>query len=350
MSIYNFLIFYINEIISQFDTKLFISTDLADKLTISEINLNMIWKKIYSMLDNFIQAIPVILLGLLTFAVFFIIGKIIRNVIKRMMRNRRGYNIGLVLARMAQWLFVLAGFMITLAIIFPSITPADLLAGLGIGSIALGFAFKDILQNYLAGILILLQEPFKIGDEIRYKEFEGRVEFIDTRTTFIKSYDGRRVLIPNGEIYTNAIIVNTTYDQRCTEYDIGIGCSDDLQKASDIILKVLKNTNGVMKNPEPEVLVIALDDFKNQLRARWWTIPYQIDVLRIRSQVLEKIKQELYASGIDMPFPTQVVLWHDQTEKTDGSRITQREGWPPGQHPPPANTLATSINNSFKQT
>lgn len=346
MSIYNFSCMDIKDLYSLTHHTLLIQTNLSDKLKIKEINLSMIWQDLHLMFYKFIQVIPVILLGLFTFAFFIIMGKIIRNLIKKMMRNQRGYNIGLVLARLVQWVFIITGFLIALAIIFPSITSADLLAGLGFGSIALGFAFKDILQNYLAGILILLQQPFRIGDEIRYKYFEGSVEFIDTRTTVIKSYDGRQILIPNGEIYTNAIIVNTAYNQRCTEYDIGVGCSDDLQKASDIILTVLKNISEIMKDPEPEVLVIALDDFKNQLRARWWTTPRQIDVLRISSQVLQKIKQELYNSGIDIPFPTQVILLHDQTEETDGDRKKQREGWAPGAHPSRAKVLATNVDSS----
>lgn len=328
---------------------LLLETELTDKLTIKEMNVGVIWKKVYLMWGTFIQVIPVILLGFFTFLLFLAAGKIIRGFIKRLLRNHRGYNIGLVLARMVQWAFTLAGFMVALAIIFPSITTADLLAGLGFGSVALGFAFKDILQNYLAGILILLQQPFKIGHEIKYIDFEGRVEFIDTRTTFIKSFDGRRILIPNGEIYTNAITVNTTYNQRCTEYDVGVGCADDLEKASEIILSVLKNIRGIMNDPEPEVLVIALDDFKNQLRARWWTAPRQIELIRIRSQVITKIKQELYQNGIDIPYPTQVVLWHDQTEETDGDRNKQREGWVPGANPPRSNALARAMGDSVNK-
>lgn len=349
MTIYNFIyLMSVNVMESLVNNDILVQDDLVEKLTINKISINMFANKIHSMFDYFAQAIPAILLGLFIFAIFLTTGKLLRSVIKQFMSNHRGYNVWLVLARIAQWVLTLVGFLIALAIIFPSITPADLLTGLGVGGIAFGFAFKDILQNNLAGILILLQKPFQIGDEIRYKEFEGSVEFIDTRSTFIKSYDGRRILIPNGEIYANAITVNTTYQFRCTEYDIGIGCNDDLQKASDIILDVMKNIPDVMKNPEPEVLVIALDDFKNQLRIRWWSTPRQIDVIRIKSHVLKKIKEEFYKAGIDIPFPTQVILWHDQTEDTDGNRSKQREGWVPGINPPKANTLATNIVNSIK--
>ena len=93
--------------------------------------------------------------------------------------------------------------LIAVTAAFPSFTPADLVGALGIGGVAIGFAFKDIFQNYLAGLLILVTRPFVVGDQIRFKDYEGTVEDIQTRATFIKTYDGRRVIIPNGDLNTN---------------------------------------------------------------------------------------------------------------------------------------------------
>lgn len=306
-----------------------IQNELAEKLTVEPLKFSQVWEKINDIINSFILALPIILLGLFVFFIFYLLGTVFRRSIKKIMQHRRHYNVALVLGRLAQWFFILLGILVTLAIIFPSITPVDLLAGLGIGGIALALAFKDILQNYLSGILILIQEPFKIGDEIKYQNFEGHVEFIDTRTTYLKSYDGRRIIIPNGEIYTNTVTVNTTYGSRSTEYDITIGCNDDLEKASEIILKVLQSTEGVLDEPKPEVFVVDLSAYSNNIRARWWTTPRQLNVLRVASKVLNEIKVKLYEAGIDLPFPTQVSLWHDQTEATDSIREKQREGWPP---------------------
>ncbi|MBA3662326.1 MAG: mechanosensitive ion channel family protein [Gammaproteobacteria bacterium] len=331
-----------------FDGIPLIENDLTAKLSIHAPNITTIWQKLNLILQNFLQALPIFAIGLFVFIIFFIAGKLARSIIKNVMINRRHYNVALVIARLAQWGFILAGILISLAVIFPSITPADLLAGLGLGGLALSFAFKDILQNYLSGVLILLQEPFKIGDEIKYKDFEGAVEFVDTRTTFLKSYDGRRILIPNGEIYTNAITVNTTYGMRCSEYDIGIGSSDDLQKASQIIREILGSINTIIKEPAPEVIIVELGAYYNSLRARWWTAPKQLEVLRIRGKVLSGIKKRFHEEGIDIPFPTQTILWHDQTETTDGNREKQREGWPPSQHLTKGNTIADAITNKIK--
>lgn len=328
---------------------LLLESNLSDKLVIKSSNISLIWKKLYLMLNNFFDVLPIILFGLFILTIFVVAGILARSIIKKIMTNRRHYNVALVLARISQWICITMGIFISLAIVFPSITPADLLAGFGLGSLALGLAFKDILRNYLSGILILLKEPFKIGDEIKYKEFEGTVEFVDTRSTFLKSYDGRLILIPNGEIYSNAITVNTAYGKRCSEYDVGIGSSDDIKKASEIILNILHDIEGVTKDPKPEVIVVELGQWFNSLRARWWTNPRQIEVLRIKSLVLSSVKKRFFEEGIDLPFPTQTILWHDQTESTDGNREKQREGWPPGKNPGEAKTIADEIsklNNS----
>lgn len=281
--------------------------ELSDKLSIQPINFEIIIEKLTGMLNSFIQSIPVIILGLIAFIIFFTIGTIFRNWIKKWMANRQNYNISLVLARIIQWIFILIGFLIMLAIIFPSIRPADLLTALGIGSIALGFAFKDILQNSLSGILILIQEPFRIGDEIKYKDFEGRVEFVDTRTTFLRSLDGRRILLPNAEIYSNAITVNTAYLARCTEYDIGIASKENIDETSKIIIQILNNNKQILKHPKPEVLVINLADTIT-IRARWWTTPHQLEVLRIKSDILKEIKDKFHKARIEFPLPTTQIM------------------------------------------
>jgi small conductance mechanosensitive channel len=203
---------------------------------------------------------------------------------------------------------------------------------LGISSVAIGFAFRDILQNFLAGILILLTEPFQIDDQIVFKEFEGTVENIQTRATTIRTYDGRRIVIPNSELFTNSLTVNTAFDNRRLEYDIGIGYGDDIDRAKQLILQAIHETEGVFSQPAPDTIVVDLAASTVNIRARWWIKPpRRAPALDLQDSVLTAIKNKLTANGIDMPFPTQQILFHDQTEGTDGDRSRQREGWPAGQ-------------------
>lgn len=310
------------------------------------ISLSAATEKISSMVSGAIALLPNLVIGLIIFIIFWFIGKTLRAFIKRKTRNRSSENVGLVFGRLGQGGLVIVGFLIAAAIIFPTFNPADILATLGIGGVAVGFAFKDILQNFLAGILILLTEPFQLDDQIVFGDYEGTVENIQTRATTIRTYDGRRVVIPNAELFTNAVTVNTAYDRRRLQYDIGIGYGDDIAKAKEIILDVLNSRDDVLKDPNPEALVVELAESWITIRARWWIDPpRRADAVSSYDWVLQTVCNKLVAAGIDLPFPTQQILFHDQTEETDGDRANQREGWPvdPDQKSPRALNLSRSM-------
>ncbi len=288
------------------------------------------WDKVQSMINGFIALLPNILLGLIVFILFLFIASRIKALVKRLTRNRRSArNLGLVLGRLAQGLTILIGLFIALSIVIPTFQAGDLIQLLGISGVAIGFAFRDILQNFLAGILILLTEPFQIDDQIVFKGFEGTVENIETRATTIRTYDGRRIVIPNSELFTNSVTVNTAFDNRRLEYDVGIGYGDDIDLAKQLMLDAMHSVDEVLRDPAPDVLVMELAESTVNIRVRWWiNPPRRIDDLRSRDKVITAIKKKLVANGIDLPFPTQQILFHDQTEETDGDRSRQREGWP----------------------
>ncbi|WP_370623425.1 mechanosensitive ion channel family protein [cf. Phormidesmis sp. LEGE 11477] len=318
----------------------------------NNISLSAATEKLSSMIQGVIALLPNIAIGVVIFILFWIIGRVVRSFVRRQTRHRDTRNVGLVFGRLIQGGLVILGFLIAATVIFPNFNPADALAALGIGGVAIGFAFKDILQNFLAGILILLTEPFELNDQIIFNDYEGTVEHIQTRATTIRTYDGRRVVIPNAELFTNAVIVNTAYDRRRLEYDIGIGYGDDIAQAKKIILGTLKSRDEVLKDPAPEALVVALADSTINIRARWWIEPpRQADMVASKDWVLENVCNELVAAGIDLPFPTQQILFHDQTEETDGNRAKQREGWPvqPEGPSPRALSLSRSVLTMVKR-
>ena len=298
-----------------------------------EGSITAAWEKIQSMINGLIVMLPNLVLALIVFVLFVVVARFIRNLVRRVTRNRRNArNLGLVLGRLAQGSIILIGLFVALSIVLPSFKAGDLIQLLGISSVAIGFAFRDILQNFLAGILILLTEPFQIDDQIVFKEFEGTVENIQTRATTIRTYDGRRIVIPNSELFTNSLTVNTAFENRRLEYDVGIGYGDDIDRAKQLILEAIHETEGVLSQPAPDAIVVDLAASTVNIRARWWIKPpRRAPALDLQDSVLTAIKNKLTANGIDMPFPTQQILFHDQTEETDGDRSRQREGWPAGQ-------------------
>lgn len=281
-----------------------------------------------SWVDGAIKLLPNFTVALVVLLIAFVLGSIFRIFIRRQLIRRDRSNLGEVLGSLVKWCVVLVGFLLAATIVMPSLKPGDLIAGLGVGSVAIGFAFKDILQNWLAGLLILLRQPFEIGDQIKVADFEGTVHRIETRATLIDTYDGQRVVMPNSDIYTNAVLVKTAHAKRRSDYEIGIGYSDNIGEACDVIRKAVATVEGVEQSPAPEALPWELAASWVAIRARWWTNSVQTDVTHVRARVIQSVKEALDEAGIDMPFETQVHLFHDQTDESDGERGVQREGWP----------------------
>ena len=294
------------------------------------------WRNLEEMINSLIASLPNLVIALIILLFGYFLAKLLRRLALRLVeRASLPPTARLVFGRLAQWTMMFIALLIALLILFPSFNAGQLIDLLGIGGVAIGFAFRDIVQNFLAGILILLTQPFRIDDQIVVGDYEGTVEDIQTRATFIKTYDGRRVVIPNSDLFTQSVIVNTAFPIRRIEQEVGIGYGDDIEQARQVILNVLGQLEGVLTDPAPDVRVSSLADFAVVLRVRWWSDSRRAEVMVLEDEVLSRVKVELTKVGIDLPFPTQHVLFHDQTEETDGDRRRQREGWPAGSEPVP---------------
>lgn len=284
------------------------------------------WDELRGMAERVGAAAPDIAVALILLVVFWVVARIVAWAVRRNLRRRDRENLGDVLGGLVFYAVMLFGALSGATIVFPSVEPADMLATLGIGSVAIGFAFKDILQNWLAGVLILLRRPFELGDWIGLGDVVGVVERIETRATFIRTFDNTRVLVPNADLFGDRVVVLTAYDAVRTDFDVAIGYGDDIAEAKSVLRGALGRVEGVLSDPEPVVMSWALEPSWVTLKARWWTRAR--DPLGPRDRAVEAIKTALDEAGIDMPFETQVHLLHDQTDEADGRRGEQREGWP----------------------
>lgn len=165
------------------------------------------------------------------------------------------------------------------------------------------------------------------------------MEEIDTRASLVQTSDGQRVIIPNSQLDTQPVVVISAYDMLRSEYDVGVGYGDALGLAKKILRGIVDGIDGIHASPAPDVIVWDLAGSTVNLRVRWWSDPARASVVRLPGEVLEQIRERFPAAGIDLPFPTQVVLFHDQSEETDGDRARQREGWPAGAQPPAASKV-----------
>ena len=276
------------------------------------LDLSQAIETIRGLVLGFIGLLPKLVIGLVVFVIFMILARGVRRLIIKGTESR-SRSLSLLLGRLARTAVIILGVLVFLLIVVPDFDVTGLIGILGISGVAIGFAFKDIFENFLAGILILLTRPFVVGDQIKMGDYEGTVENIETRATTLKTFDSKRVVIPNADLYTNSVVVNTAYDRRRSEYDVGIGYEDDIDKAKELILEATRDTEGVLESPAPQALTVELAGSSVNIRARWWTKPDQASTVLTKDRVITAIKQRLDAGDINIPFPIRTVYFNDET-------------------------------------
>lgn len=184
-----------------------------------------------------------------------------------------------------------------------------IIATLGITGFVLGFAFKDILSHFLAGMMLLLGRQFRIGDQILVKDHEGTVERIELRAMHLRTYDNRLVLIPNAEVFTSVITSNTASPYRRRDFVVGIGYEQEIERAMQVCLDTVRTTPGVLDDPAPDVLVDDLAASSVNLRVRFYMNSLRADYLQVGSECMRRVKEAFDQEAISMPTEIQTVLW-----------------------------------------
>jgi len=214
-----------------------------------------------------------------------------------------------VFGRLASWAVLALGALVAFTVVFPTLTAASMFSALGVSGIAIGFAFKDIFQNLLAGLLLLITRPFRIGDQIVSGDHEGTVEDIQVRATLLRTYDNRLIVIPNSELYTSRVVVNTAMDKRRLSVHVGIGYGQDVAHAKEVIVQGLRGVEEILQDPPPRVLARELDDYSVRLEVRFWiSPPVRREAVEAEDAVLETLTRVLPEAGIELPYPIQQVL------------------------------------------
>ncbi|MDJ0648066.1 MAG: mechanosensitive ion channel family protein [Xenococcaceae cyanobacterium MO_188.B19] len=193
----------------------------------------------------------------------------------------------------------IVGFVIALGVM--GLDFGALLGALGLTSVAIGFSLKDVLSNYISGVILLAARPFRINDQVVIDEYEGTITQIQLRATTMKTYDGRVVYIPNQEVFQASIINNTASPRRRSSVMVGIDYGEDINRAIAIISKILENIPEVEATPAPDVLVNELAASTVNLEIRFWVDSRRSGFLATTSKVTQAVKEALEAANIDMP-------------------------------------------------
>lgn len=210
-----------------------------------------------------------------------------------------------------KWLLTALALLLALEIMDATAIVGAMLGTAGIVGIAIGFAFKDTLENYLAGVLMSFRQPFAPRDEVVIDGEAGTVIALTSRATILMTPDGNHLRLPNAKVFRAVILNYTRNPNRRFEFDVGIGVQEDLIRAQQIGLDQLRGLGGVLESPPPQALIVSLADSSVQLRFRGWVDQREHDFWMVRSEAIRLAKVALDDAGMDMPEPTYRVQLHD---------------------------------------
>jgi len=255
--------------------------------------------------DAFILGIPNLLTALAIFIVSLYLARIISNLLRRVL-NRRKAPIGVthLLTQLTLWTIVVAGTITALQRFFDV---TAFLTGLGILGFTIGFALQDVMKNFASGIILLLQQPFHVGDVIGVKGFDGTVLEIDLRSTEMRATDGRIIILPNAEVLANPIINYSRAAHRRVDVVLNLPHTVKPDTARQIFITAIENVDGYISEPTPVVVFNNLTNSAMELNANFWVDSTKNDPVHAKDVVLIKVKSALKAKGIEIPHPVQAV-------------------------------------------
>lgn len=273
--------------------------------TVEQMDLvKILIERVQEMLAGFVRMLPQLALALIVLLVTWGIAHVVRSATRRL-ASRAGLRPSLValfmtLSGIVVWVF---GILVALAILLPGVTAGSLLTVIGFGSVAIGFAFKDIFENFLAGILIMMRKKMRIGDHIECQEVEGRVEQITLRETYLRRLDNQLTIVPNAYLFRNPVRIITDADLRRHEIIVGVAYDTDLDQVGEIITEAVRTLETVNRSKPVEVFAREFDDSSINFTVRWWSGSRQFEMHKSRDHVVRAIKRALDSAGIEIPFP-----------------------------------------------
>lgn len=280
--------------------------------------LQTIENSLQELLSSSIKLLPAWLLAIfILFLTRYAAGTLQKLSTQLGQRTIRSRSLQLLLSKTSYVAAWAIGILTASIVAFPGLRLGDVVATLGLSSVAIGFAFQDIFKNFLAGILLLVQEPFRIGDQIVVGNYEGTVERIDIRTTKIRTYTGERVLLPNSEVFTSAVQVRTAFDTRRTDLAIGVDYNTSLPEATEVLKKTISEVVGVRSEPAPEIDLVSFGDSSIDLIVRYWTAPEQQEVRRVQTRAMMAIKKAFDRADISIPYPIRTLYFYNQQRYND---------------------------------
>jgi len=290
------------ELVSAMDDVRFVDNRIGESTSL-EAQLRPTWARLRELAYGAVAKLPLLVVSLVILALSIVAGSLLaRWRGPSLLQARNPFLQGLI-RRALQAVLVLLGLILALDLLGATALVGAVVGTAGLAGLAVGLAFRDIAENYLAGVLLALRQPFAQNDQIRVETFEGKVVRLTPRETILMRADGNHVRLPNAMIFRSPLVNFTRNPLRRFEFEAGIGTADDLIRARDVGVAALLATEGVLRSPPPEVLVTALGDSTVTMSFAGWLDQRETEFLRVRSEAIRLVKSHLENAGLTMPSP-----------------------------------------------
>lgn len=262
---------------------------------------------------SFLEHTPFIFAGIIILCLVWVVARIFRRLGHRLFeRSDMRESLQQVTIRLLTIVIWVFGFLIAATLWFPGMTPASLLGGLGLLSVAVGFAFQDIFENFFAGILILWRFPFEKGDYIQCEDIEGRIEDVTVRMTQIRQTTGELVLVPNSTLFKNPVEILTSEPLRRCTVICGVAYREDVAECVKVIEEAVCSCETVeQESKEVQIFPQSFGSSSIDIEITWWTGSKPVDIRRSRAEVIVAVKSALDKAGIEIPFPYRTMTFAD---------------------------------------
>jgi len=252
--------------------------------------------------EGFVRRLPYLLAAVVAILLTVLVARVVRRGVEGALRRTETERyVRVVVATLAFYGVVAVGLVVALS--FGGVNLGVLVGSLGLATVALGFALQDIVSNFTAGIVLLLEHPFTEGDHIAIDEAEGEVEEIRVRATRLRAPDGQLVLVPNKLLFTQVLTNATAAMRRRVEVLLEVPYGQDVARARELLLAAATGVEGVSGDPEPRLITQDLGPGARSLRLWFWVDSRTDDPLRVRSELLEAAEQRLQDAGISLAPP-----------------------------------------------
>lgn len=265
--------------------------------------------KLTSWIEALIKLLPNIVMAAIILVIGFYIAKFIRKIaIKLIGKVSKNLTLNNLFSSVIYIIFLGIVIFTALSILQLDKAVTSILAGAGILGLALAFAFQDIAANFMSGIFISFRKPLKVGDIVQLKTYMGKIKEVNLRDTVMETFQGQTVIIPNKEVFQNAIENYSYINKRRLDLSVGVSYGDDLEKVKQITIDAVKNIADLSKEDEITLFFNEFGDSSINLSVRMWMNSAEQSIFNeVRSQAIINIKKAYDANDIMIPFPIRTL-------------------------------------------